>query len=79
MKIALLGYGKMGRIIEKLAIDRGHEIVLTIDETNLEQLTTEHLQKADAAIDFSTPHSVLNNIKSCFDANLPLIVGTTGW
>ena len=79
MKIALLGYGKMGRIIEKFAIDRGHEIVLTIDETNLDQLTKENLQKADAAIDFSTPHSVLNNIQSCFDADVPVVVGTTGW
>lgn len=79
MKIALLGYGKMGRIIEKFAIDRGHEIVLKIDETNLEQLTKENLQQADAAIDFSTPHSVLSNINKCFEADLPIVVGTTGW
>src|SRR5690349_10628508 len=79
MKIALLGYGKMGRIIEKFAIERGHEIVLKIDETNLDQLTTENLQKADAAIDFSTPHSVIGNIHLCLEASTPVVVGTTGW
>jgi len=79
MKIALLGYGKMGRIIEQFALDRGHQIVLKIDENNIDQKTTENLQKADVAIDFSTPHSVLSNIESCFNAGLPLVVGTTGW
>lgn len=79
MKIALLGYGKMGRIIEQFALDRGHEIVLKIDENNLDQKTAENLQNADVAIDFSTPHSVISNIESCFDAGLPLVVGTTGW
>jgi 4-hydroxy-tetrahydrodipicolinate reductase len=79
MKIALLGYGKMGRIIEQFALDRGHEIVLKIDESNLDQRTTENLQDADVAIDFSTPGSVISNIERCFDAGLPLVVGTTGW
>ncbi len=79
MKIALLGYGKMGRIIEQFALDRGHEIVLKIDENSLDQKTTENLQNADVAIDFSTPHSVISNIESCFEAGLPLVVGTTGW
>ena len=79
MKIALLGYGKMGRIIEQFALDRGHEIVLKIDENNIDQKTTENLQKADVAIDFSTPASVISNIEKCFEAGLPLVVGTTGW
>ena len=79
MKIALLGYGKMGRIIEQFALDRGHEIVLKIDENSLDQKTTENLQNADVAIDFSTPHSVISNIESCFEAGLPLVVDTTGW
>jgi len=79
MKIALLGYGKMGRIIEQFALDRGHEIVLKIDETSLDQLTVENLQTADIAIDFSTPSSVLSNIRSCFEAKTPIVVGTTGW
>lgn len=69
----------MGRIIEQHALDRGHEVVLKIDENNIDQKTTENLQKADVAIDFSTPHSVLSNIESCFLAGLPIVVGTTGW
>ncbi len=79
MKIALLGYGKMGRIIEQFALDRGHEVVLKIDENSIDQKTTENLQTADVAIDFSTPGSVLSNIHDCFAAGLPLVVGTTGW
>ena len=79
MKIALLGYGKMGRTIEGFALGRGHEIVLTIDESNTGELTPENLQKADVAIDFSTPASALANIRTCFAAGVPVIVGTTGW
>lgn len=79
MKIALIGYGKMGRIIEKYAIERGHEIVLIIDEENRDDITIEDLKSADMAIDFSTPNSILSNIQQCFEADLPLIVGTTGW
>lgn len=79
MKIALLGYGKMGHIIERFAISRKHEIVLTIDESNLEELTAQNLRKADVAIDFSTPHSVLGHIEKCFEAGVPVVVGTTGW
>jgi len=79
MNIALLGYGKMGRIIEQFALDRGHEIVLKIDAYNLDELTAENLRKADVAIDFSTPDSALANIAKCFEAGIPLVVGTTGW
>jgi 4-hydroxy-tetrahydrodipicolinate reductase len=79
MKIALLGYGKMGKIIEKIATDRKHEIVLKIDNDNLHELTTENLQKADVAIEFTMPTSVLSNINACFEANVPVVVGTTGW
>lgn len=79
MKIALLGYGKMGRIIEQFAQNRSHEIVLRIDENSLDQLTVENLRNADVAIDFSTPQSVMRNIEICFEAKLPLVVGTTGW
>ena len=79
MKIALLGYGKMGQIIERIALDRGHQIVLRIDALNLEDLTPESLQKADLAIDFSTPASVLHHINVCFEAGVPVVVGTTGW
>ena len=79
MKIALLGYGKMGKIIEQIATDRKHEIVLKIDYDNLHDLTAENLQKADVAIEFSTPGTVLNNIKLCLSAGVPIVVGTTGW
>ncbi|MFD0763613.1 4-hydroxy-tetrahydrodipicolinate reductase [Mucilaginibacter lutimaris] len=79
MKIALLGYGKMGKIIEKIAHDRKHEIVLKIDQDNLDELTIENLQQADVAIEFSTPATVLGNIESCFKAGVPIVVGTTGW
>ncbi|WP_026896823.1 4-hydroxy-tetrahydrodipicolinate reductase [Daejeonella oryzae] len=79
MKIAILGYGKMGRTIDQLASGRGHEIVLRIDANSLADLTTENLKRADVAIDFSTPETVLNNIQLCFDADVPLVVGTTGW
>ncbi|MDB5125482.1 MAG: dapB [Mucilaginibacter sp.] len=79
MKIALLGYGKMGKIIEKIALSRKHEIVLTIDHDNLHDLTAENLQKADAVIEFTMPASVLSNIDHCFNAGVPIVVGTTGW
>jgi 4-hydroxy-tetrahydrodipicolinate reductase len=79
MNLALLGYGKMGRIIEQFALDRGHVIVLKIDAHNLDELTTANLRKADAAIDFSTPGSVMDNIAACFEARVPVVVGTTGW
>lgn len=79
MKIALIGYGKMGKIIEKIAISRKHEIVLTIDHETLHDLTPENLQKADVVIEFTTPGSVLSNIEHCFNANVPIVVGTTGW
>jgi len=79
MNIALLGYGKMGKIIEKIATDRKHNIVLKIDFYNQQDLTAENLRKADVVIEFSTPGSVLNNIRHCFDAGVPIVVGTTGW
>ncbi len=79
MKIALLGYGKMGREIEKIALERNHEIVLKIDIDNQDQKTIENLKRADVAIDFSTPASAFENILKCFDANIPVVCGTTGW
>lgn len=79
MKIAILGYGKMGQIIEQLAIERGHDIVLKVNADNLQDLTTANLKNADVAIDFSTPDSVLQNIEACFSSGVPLVVGTTGW
>jgi len=79
MNIALIGYGKMGQIIERFAIERGHEIVLKIGTANLDELTVSNLRKADVAIDFSMPDSAIQNIHTCFDANVPVVVGTTGW
>ena len=79
MKIALLGYGKMGREIEKIAIDRNHTIELTIDINNSSDFTIENLKKCDVAIDFSFPDSAYNNIATCFKAGIPIVSGTTGW
>jgi len=79
MKIALLGYGKMGQIIERFALERGHEIVLKINIDNQDDLTVANLRKADVAIDFSTPDAAIDNIYACFDAHVPIVVGTTGW
>lgn len=75
MKIALLGYGKMGQVIERIAQERGHEIVLRKDENN----NYEGLSTADVAIDFSVPTAAVPNISNCFLANVPVISGTTGW
>ncbi len=79
MKIALLGYGKMGKMIESIALDRNHEIVLKIDETNINELTVQNLKEADVAIEFSTPDTVIENIYKCIEAGVPVVVGTTGW
>lgn len=79
MKIALIGYGKMGKEIEKIAISRYHNIVLRVNELNADTITLEDLQRADVAIEFSTPFTVVKNIYKCFEANLPVVVGTTGW
>lgn len=79
MKIVILGYGKMGQLIEKFALKRGHEIALIVDAHNRESLTAVDLADADIAIDFSTPDAALENISLCFEADLPLVVGTTGW
>jgi 4-hydroxy-tetrahydrodipicolinate reductase len=79
MNIALLGYGKMGQIIERFAIERGHDIVLKIGIENVEDFTKENLKKADVAIDFSAPDAAVSNIYKCFEAGLPVVVGTTGW
>ncbi len=79
MKIAILGYGKMGREIEKIALSRGNDVVLTVGEDNLNDLTKENLSEADVAIEFSTPHTAYDNIQLCFEAGVPIVVGTTGW
>lgn len=79
MKIALLGYGKMGKEIETIAISRGHEISLKIDINNPEELTITNLQKCDVAIEFTIPDSAVKNYNLCFEAGTPVVSGTTGW
>lgn len=69
----------MGRIIEKMALERGHQVKLIIDERNREQIEPDDLQGIDVAIDFSTPHAAIANINLCFEADIPVVVGTTGW
>jgi 4-hydroxy-tetrahydrodipicolinate reductase len=77
MKIALIGYGKMGRAIEEIALERGHEIVLKINSTNAHEINQVHL--ADVAIEFSTPDLAWSNIRHCLNAKVPTVVGTTAW
>jgi 4-hydroxy-tetrahydrodipicolinate reductase len=79
MKIALIGYGKMGKAIEEVAVQRGHTIVLKIDENNLADFTKENIAAANVAIEFTGPHSALENIKKTIGFNIPLISGSTGW
>jgi 4-hydroxy-tetrahydrodipicolinate reductase len=79
MKIALIGYGRMGQEIEKIALSRGHEIVLTIDIHNLDDFTPENLKKADVAISYTIPETAIASYKKCFDAGIPVVSGTTGW
>ena len=79
MKIAILGYGKMGKAVEKAAIKNNHSIVLKIDETNIDELTVDNLKKADLAFEFSVPTTAFKNINLCFDANIPVVSGATGW
>ncbi len=79
MKIALLGYGKMGHEVEKAALARQHEIVVTIDNENEWAERTPLLKRADVAIDFSQPNQAVTNIFRCFDLHIPIVVGTTAW
>ena len=79
MKIALIGYGKVGKEIEQVALSRGHTIALTIDITNTEDLTIENLSKADIAIEFTSPSTAVNNYLKCFEAGVAVVSGTTGW
>jgi 4-hydroxy-tetrahydrodipicolinate reductase len=79
MKIALIGYGKMGHAIEEIAVSRGHEIVLRVSLENLEDNTIANIQEADVAIEFSGPEIAFDNLKRCIDAGVPVVCGTTGW
>ncbi len=79
MKIALIGTGKMGRAIQEIAQQRGHQIALAIDSSTQHLLTSESLKAADVAIEFTSPHSAFQNITRCLEAGIPTVCGSTGW
>ena len=79
MKIAIIGYGKMGHMIEGIAVERGHEVVLKIHIDNTEEFTKEATQLADVAIEFTAPESAFENVKRCLDFGVPVVSGSTGW
>lgn len=79
MKIALIGYGKMGKTIEQIAVSRGHEIVSIVDINNPEEIHSDNFKSADVAIEFTIPASAFNNYMNCFAAGVPVVSGTTGW
>jgi 4-hydroxy-tetrahydrodipicolinate reductase len=79
MKISLLGYGKMGKVIEQIALERGHEIVYKIDISNASERALINKENTDVVIEFSSPHSAYENLKFCMENGLKTICGTTGW
>lgn len=78
MKIAMIGYGKMGRVIEEIALERGHTVPVKITSDNA-NFSTEDIQDCDVAIEFSIPNAAVTNMQKCFQAGVPVVVGTTGW
>ena len=79
MRIALIGYGKMGQAIEAIATAQGHEVVIKIDINNAADLNKENLSKADVAIEFTGPHSAFANVMKCLEIGIPVVCGSTGW
>ena len=79
MKIALIGYGKMGKAIEEIALKRGHEIVLKIDEHNATDFNAENIGNAAVAIEFTGPGSAFGNVMKCLRFKIPVVCGSTGW
>lgn len=80
MKIALIGYGKMGKAIEQVIVSEGkHEVALKISSSNIDELTIENLKKVDVVIEFTNPHSAKKNIELCLNADVPVVCGSTGW
>lgn len=79
MKIALIGYGKMGKTIERIALDRGHEIVCTIDINNQQDFDSDAFRSADVAIEFTTPATAVDNYLKAFRQGVPVVSGSTGW
>ncbi|WP_308502273.1 4-hydroxy-tetrahydrodipicolinate reductase [uncultured Alistipes sp.] len=79
MKAAIIGYGKMGREIERILTERGHEVVLIIDQENANQLDASHLAGVDVALEFTTPATAYHNIRTCLECGTAVVSGTTGW
>lgn len=79
MRVAIIGYGKMGREIEKILIQRGHEVALIIDQDNTADLNAENLKMIDVAIEFTTPATAYDNIRRCLECGTAIVSGTTGW
>jgi 4-hydroxy-tetrahydrodipicolinate reductase len=79
MNIALIGYGKMGKAIEEVALKRGHQVVLKINRQNQHEFSKENLALVDVAIEFTSPESALDNVLRCMDAGVPVVCGSTGW
>ena len=79
MKIALIGYGKMGKTIEQIALGRGHQIVSIVDINNPEEFNSDNFKSADVAIEFTTPATAFDNYMKSFAAGVPVVSGTTGW
>ena len=79
MKIALIGYGKMGKMIEEIALERGNEITCRIDKDNTADFESDDFRNSDVAIEFTTPATARKNIGMCFKAGVPVVCGTTGW
>lgn len=79
MNIAIIGYGKMGKEIEKSALERGHDVSLKISSKNTHEFTFNNLKNIDVAIEFTNPELAVNNINICIESNTPVVVGTTGW
>ena len=79
MNAAIIGYGKMGREIERLLVERGHGVGLIVDADNRGDLDAAHLRGIDVALEFTTPATAYDNIRACIDAGTPVVSGTTGW
>ncbi|MEI8074472.1 MAG: 4-hydroxy-tetrahydrodipicolinate reductase [Bacteroidota bacterium] len=79
MNIALIGYGKMGKAIEAIALEKGHQVVLKIDINNASDFNLENISKADVAIEFTGPHSAFDNVMKCLELGIPVVCGSTGW
>lgn len=79
MKLALVGYGKMGKAIHEIVKERGHEVPLIIDLNNIQDLSADNLKQVDVVIEFTSPHTAYNNVKFCLEQGTPVVCGSTGW